>query len=56
MILMNLLAEKKWSSKDVENGPVDTVGEGKSGTNGEGSIDIYILSSVKIDSWWEVAM
>ena len=32
---------------DVENGLVDTVGEGESGTNGESSIDIYTLSCVK---------
>ena len=48
MILMNLFAGKEWSSKDVENGLVDTVGEGESGTNGESSTDIYILSRV----WW----
>ena len=34
--------------KDVENGLMDTVGEGESGTNGERSISIYTLSSV---SW-----
>ena len=43
---MNLFAGKEWSSKDVENGLVDTVGEGESGTNGESSTDIYILSRV----------
>ena len=37
--------------EDVENGLVDTVGEGDSGTNGEGSINIYTLPYVKqIDS------
>ena len=33
--------------KDVENGLVDTVREGESGTNGESSINIYTLSCVK---------
>ena len=32
---------------DVENGLVDTVGEGKSGMNRESSLDIYILPCVK---------
>ena len=32
---------------DVENGPVDTVWEGKSGMNWKSSIDIYTLSCVK---------
>ena len=32
---------------DVENGLVDPVGEGKSGMNGESSIDIYTLPCVK---------
>ena len=31
----------------MENGLVDTVGEGDSGTNGESSINIYTLSCVK---------
>ena len=31
----------------VENGLVDTVGEGESGANWESSIDIYTLSCVK---------
>ena len=42
---------------DVENGLVDTVGEGDSGTNGESSINIYTLPYVKqIDSLWEVGI
>ena len=32
---------------DVENGLVDTVRKGKSGTNGESSIKMYALSCVK---------
>ena len=32
---------------DVENGFMDTVGEGKSGTNREGSINMYTLSCLK---------
>ena len=32
---------------DVENGLVDIVAEGKSGMNGESSIDIYTLPCVK---------
>ena len=32
---------------DVENGLVDTVGEGKSGINSESSTDIYIPPCVK---------
>ena len=32
---------------DKENGLVDPVGEGESGTNGESSIDIYTLPCVK---------
>ena len=32
---------------DVESGLVDTVGEGESETNGEISINIYILSGVR---------
>ena len=32
---------------DVENGLVDPVGEGKSGMNGESSIDIYTLLNEK---------
>ena len=37
----------KQSYADIENGFVDTVGEGKSGVNGESSIDIYTLLHVK---------
>ena len=33
--------------EDVENGLVDTVREGDSGTNGESSINIYTLPCVK---------
>ena len=32
---------------EVENGLLDTTEEGESGTNGEGSISIYILSCTK---------
>ena len=32
---------------DIENGLVNTVGNGESGTNRESSIDIYTLPSVK---------
>ena len=32
---------------DIENRLVDTIREGKSGTNGESRIDIYTLSCVK---------
>ena len=32
---------------DVENGLVDTVGEGESGPNGESSINIYTVSGVR---------
>ena len=35
---------------DVENGLLDTVGEGESGTNGKSSINIF-----KLDNWWEIA-
>ena len=31
----------------MENGLVDTVGEGESGMNGEGSLNIYTLSCVQ---------
>ena len=31
----------------IENGLVDTVGEGESGTNGESSTNIYTLSHVR---------
>ena len=47
--VMNLFAEKqqRYGDSDMENGLVDTVGEGDSGTNGENSIDIYTLQCVK---------
>ena len=32
---------------DVENGLVDSIGEGEGGTDGESGIDIYKLSCVK---------
>ena len=32
---------------NIENGVVDTVGEGESGKNGESSINIYALSGVR---------
>ena len=32
---------------DVENGIVDTVGEGESGKNGESGVNIYALSGVR---------
>ena len=35
---------------DVENGPGDTVGEGKNGTNGESSKNTYTPSGVKMDA------
>ena len=38
----------KWTrDADVENGLVDTAGEGEGGTNGESGIDIYVPSSAK---------
>ena len=41
----------KSSLLDVENGLMNTVGEGKGGTNWEGSIDIYIHNTMcKIDT------
>ena len=46
MLLMNLLQGRN-GDIDLENASVDTVGEGESGTNGESSIAIYILPSVK---------
>ena len=45
MVLMNLLTRN--GDVDIENGLVDTVGKGKSGANGESSINIYTLSCVK---------
>jgi len=45
-VLKNLFSRKEWRCK-CENGLVDTVGEGESGTNGESSINIYIPSRVK---------
>ena len=46
---------------DVEDILVETVGEGESGTNWEGSTDIcnvsYTLTTMcKRDSWWEAAL
>ena len=32
---------------NIENGVVDTVGEGESGKNGESGINIYALSGVR---------
>ena len=46
MVLMNLFAGK-YGGTDIENRLVDTVGEGKSGKNGESSIDIYTLLCIK---------
>ena len=48
MVLMNLFAGKIWRYRDadIENGLVDTVGEGESGTNGESSINMYTLSYI----------
>ena len=42
---------------DIDNGVVDTVGDGESETYGESSINIYSLSGIygKVESWWEVA-
>ena len=45
MVLMNLLTMN--GDADIENGLVDTVGKGKSGANGESSINIYTSSCVK---------
>ena len=46
MVLVNLFAGK-YGGIDIENRLVDTVGEGKSGKNGESSIDIYTLLCIK---------
>ena len=46
MILMNLFAGRN-GDMDIENRPVDTVGEGESGTKGESSIYIYIQPCAK---------
>ena len=40
MVLMNLLVGRNGDA-DIENGLVDTVGEGRSGTNGESSIEVH---------------
>ena len=40
--------------KVVENGLVDRVGEGESGTNGGSSNNVHTIMS-KINSWWEVS-
>ena len=40
----------KSSLLNVENGLMDTVGEGKGGTNWVGSIDIYIQYMCKTDT------
>jgi len=51
MVLINLFAGKEWrlryGDSDIENGLVNTVGNGESGTNRESSIDIYTLPCVK---------
>jgi len=39
MVLMKLIAGQQWRHR--ENRPVDTVGEGEGGTNGERSIETY---------------
>ena len=46
MVLMSLFAEQERDA-DVENGLVDTAGEGESGTNWEIRTDIYTLPRVK---------
>ena len=46
MILMNLFAGRN-GDMDIENRPVDTGGEGESGTKGESSINIYIQPCAK---------
>ena len=46
IISMNLFVRKNGNA-DIENRLVDTVGEGESGTSGERSIDMHILSWVK---------
>ena len=37
---------------DIENGLMDTEGEGEGGKNGESSTETYVLPCVKLDSWW----
>ena len=44
---MKDLFQGKSGDADKENGLVNTVAEGESGTNRESSIDIYTLSCVK---------
>jgi len=44
---MFLLRNITLRASENENGLVDPVGEGESGTNGESSIDIYTLSCIK---------
>ena len=46
LVLMNLVVGRNRDA-NTENGLVDTVGEGKSGMNGESSINIYTLSCIK---------
>ena len=58
MILMNLFEGKgRKGNANVENGLVDTVGEGESEMNGESNINIYTLFiGYKMGSWWEVSV
>ena len=49
MVLMNLFAGTEWDA-DIENGLVDTVGEGESGTNGGSNRPIYTTMR-GIDNW-----
>ena len=43
---MNLFSGKEWRGRYREQ-TVDTIGEGKSGMNGESSIDVYTLSCLR---------
>ena len=49
MVLINLLTGKEWRH-GLENGLVDTVGEGKSGMNRESSNGQIYNTMCKIDS------
>ena len=54
MVLMNLFAGSSGDA-DIENGLVDTVGEGAGGTDGERSTETDIAVR-KIDHQWECAV
>ena len=55
---MNLFEGKgRKGNANVENGLVDTVGEGESEMNGESNINIYpLFIGYKMGSWWEVSV